>query len=197
MLPGIEFSGIDGTFLKHIEIDDDACVLLLVTRDGNNKLVVIAWVYCMSETKENYIYMAKYVKRMDYANDYLNRKKHLLYSDRMKGITHFEKEFVCGHAHCIWHIIKNMRRHCRQTRGARVGFHAEQVHQIQQAKTENEFKQKLSLLRRGFPEAANYLNALDHEKTFLYRLLEEGYTSHGHRTSNVVEIMNKVIKEAR
>ena len=78
-----------------------------------------------------------------------------------------------------------------------MGFHAEQVHQIQQAKTENEFKQKLSLLRRGFPEAAKYLNALDHEKTFLYRLLEEGYTSHGHRTSNVVEIMNKVIKEAR
>ena len=56
----------------------------------------------------------------------------------------------------------------------------------------------MELLKRACPAAAEYLNKhCEPNKTFLYRILEEGYTTHGHKTSNIVEIMNSVIGEAR
>lgn len=196
MFAGIEFSGVDGTFLKHIHLRG-ACLLLLVTRDGNNKLVVIGWCYCLGETAKNYAYMAKHLKTMGHAAEYMNRDKHLLYSDRMKGIKHFEKHFKCGHANCIVHIVKNVRTHCGLIPGARSDVPEDVIHQIQQAPTEEEFKKKLRYFARGFPAAATYLNALTHAKVFLYAIVEAGYATHGHRTSNLVEIMNNVLKYAR
>ena len=195
---GIEFSGIDGTFLKHIHLRE-SCLMLLVTRDGNNKLLVIAWCYCLGETSKskNYEYMTKHLKTMDHASEYMNRVKHLLYSDRQKGIPHFEKHFNCGHAHCIVHIIKNVRDHCIKLPGARQNFHEDQIHHIQQAPTEEEFKARLSVFASGYPAAAKYLDDLDHEKVFLYAIVDSGYATHGHRTSNLVEIMNNVLKYAR
>ena len=144
---GIEFSGVDGTFLKHIHLDK-ACLLLLVTRDGNNKLVVIAWVYCLSETSKNYQYMAKHLKLMGFAAEYMSRARHLLYSDRMKGIIHFEKEFACGHANCIVHIIKNLRQHLKTIPGARMNFHEDMVHRIQQASTQADYAKFIARFRR-------------------------------------------------
>ena len=56
----------------------------------------------------------------------------------------------------------------------------------------------MELLKGAYPAAAEYLNKhCEPNKTFLYRILEEGYTTHGHKTSNIVEIMNSVIGEAR
>ena len=196
MFVGIEFSGIDGTFLKHIHLRE-SCLLLLVTRDGNNKLLVIAWCYCLGETSPNYEYMAEHLKTMGHAMEYMNRAKQLLYSDRMKGIKHFEKHFLCGHANCIVHIIKNTRDHCIKIPGARHNFHADQIHYIQQAPTEEEFKERLRVFENGYPAAAQYLNDLEHEKVFLYGIMNAGYATHGHRTSNLVEIMNNVLKYAR
>lgn len=193
---GIEFSGVDGTFLKHVFLKK-GCLLLLVTRDGNNKLLIIAWVFCLAETRKNYEYMVKHLKRLGYAAEYMNRKKHLLYSDRLKGIVHFEKAFTCGHAHCLVHIIKNCRTHVGKITGANANFHADPIHDIQQAISEKEFRRLLNKFRRGYPEAAQYLDDLPHEKVFTYALIKKGYTTHGHRTSNVAEIMNSVFKEAR
>ena len=44
---------------------------------------------------------------------------------------------------------------------------------------------------------ANYFDALNHEKVFLYAVLESGRTTYGHCTSNIVEITNNVVGEAR
>ena len=45
--------------------------------------------------------------------------------------------------------------------------------------------------------AANYFDALNHEKVFLYAVLQSGRTTYGHCTSNVVEVTNNVVGEAR
>ena len=63
--------------------------------------------------------------------------------------------------------------------------------------TRAKYEQELDLFRRGYPEAASYLDKLDHSKTFLYDILKTGYTSHGHKTSNISEILNNVIRHAR
>ena len=134
---------------------------------------------------------------MGHATEYMNRDKHLLYSDRNKGIKHFEKHFKCGHTNCIAHLIKNVRRHCGEIPGARTNFHEDQVHQIQQAPTKEEFQEKLRLFGCGYPAAAEYLNDLEHKSVFAYAIVNEGYATHGHRTSNIAEIMNNVLKYAR
>ena len=196
MLAGIEFSGVDGTFLKHIHLRK-ACLLLLVTRDGNNKLVVIAWCYCLAETSKNYEYMAKRLRTMGHATEYMDRATHLLYSDRMKGIIHFEKHFKCGHANCIVHICKNVIKHCSKIPGARTRNPADPIHEIQQAPNKEECEKKLQKFERSFPDAAAYLRNLDPKKVFKYALVDAGYSTHGHRTSNLVEIINNVVKTAR
>lgn len=128
---------------------------------------------------------------------YLDRAEQLLYSDRHKGIPHFEKHFKCGQANCIIHIIKNIRTKLRKTPGARVGFAKEQVFDIQKADTLTEFNKVMARLRVNYPEAAEYLSQVDADKTFTYALIKGGYSNHGHMTSNLVEIVNAVLKEAR
>ena len=151
----------------------------------------------MSETASNYRYMAKHVKTMGHAVEYFNRPRHLLYSDRAKGIAHFESQFGGAHAHCLAHIVKNVRDHVRAIPAARKSFHEDQIHNIQQAPTEEEFRTLLNRFARGFPHAAQYLDSLPHEKVFSYRFVRAGYATHGHRTSNIVAIMNNVLKQVR
>ena len=56
----------------------------------------------------------------------------------------------------------------------------------------------MNIIKSSYPEVAEYLQTkCKPEKTFLYSILEQGYTTHGHNTSNIVEIMNNVIGDAR
>jgi len=116
---GIEFSGVDGTFFRHVYFHN-GCLLLLVTRDGNNKLMVLCWVVCLKENTDNYLYMAEHAKKVKGLAEYLNRARHLLYSDRHKGIPGFEGQFKCGVANCIVHIVENVRDHIKKIKGAPV-----------------------------------------------------------------------------
>ena len=115
---GLEFSGIDGTFFKHVEYK--GVILILVTRDGNNKILLVAWVICTTEKGENYNYMAEKLKEMDGMGEYLNQPRHLMYSDRHKGIPAFEKHFSCGKANCIVHIVDNVRENVIKQAGSLV-----------------------------------------------------------------------------
>lgn len=170
--------------------------MLLVTRDGNNELVIIAWCTCLKENGDNYTYFAEHCKKAG-LSAYLDRAEQLLYSDRHKGIPMFEKLFKCGTANCVVHIIKNLRKHLRKTPGAAVGFHDDQIHNIQKAVTKREHLQELNRLRRNYPDAAEYVANLKPEKTFTYALVKLGYATHRHGTSNLVEILNSVLKIAR
>ena len=170
---------------------------MLVTRDGNNQLIILAWMVCLVENSKNYEYLALHCKKVSGLSDYLDRPQALLYSDRHKGIPAFEKVFQCGKANCIVHIIDNIRDACKKYPGANVGFHAEQIHKIQQCHTRKEYDRKLALFAKGYPECAAYVDALPHETTFLYAIMEAGFTTHGHRTSNIAEIVNNVLRDAR
>jgi len=79
-----------------------------------------------------------------------------------------------------------------------VGFHADQIHKIQKCDTKTKYDKELRLFARGYPEAARYLDEdCDHAKTFLYAILKDGFTTHGHVTSNIAEIINNIISDAR
>ena len=78
-----------------------------------------------------------------------------------------------------------------------ANFSDDQIIRIQKCRTRNEYEKELKLFQSAYPKAAEYLDGLTHEKTFLYSILAAGYTTHGHQTSNLVEITNKIIAEAR
>lgn len=170
-------------------------MLLLVTRDGNNQLVLLALCICLVENAANYSYFAVQCLASG-LGDYLNRKEQLLYSDRHKGIPSFEEQFECGTANCIQHIIENVRQHLRRTGAGAdaLRYSDKQVLRIQQAPTQLQYKKQLATLRRTSAKAAEYIDKLDHSKTFTYSLLDQGFANHGHCTSNIVEIMNSALK---
>ena len=110
----IEFSGVDETFFKHVIYK--GVVLILVTRDGNNQLLLVGWVVCTTEHADNYNYITLQLKEMAGVESYLNQRRHLVYSDRHKGIPALESHFTCRKAHCIVHIADNVREHAKKIR---------------------------------------------------------------------------------
>ena len=194
---GINFSGVDSTFTKHY-IFRQGQLMLLVTRDSNNQLLVLAWCTCLKENSANYRYFADHCKKAG-LDIYLNRKEQLLYSDRHKGIPAFEAEFLCGTANCIRHIIDNCRAAIKRSGGGpnALRFHDNQVLEVMKAPTRFDYDKALGRLAQTSRMAAEYIDDLPHEKTFTYKLVEEGYCTHGHCTSNLVEIMNGVWRPLR
>jgi len=106
---GIDFSGIDATFFTHF-IFYLGTLLILCTRDGNNKTLVLAWCVCVQENGANYHYFAKMCATVEGLEVYLTRATHILYSDRHKGIPYFERYFSGGgFANCLKHLMENCR----------------------------------------------------------------------------------------
>ena len=52
-------------------------------------------------------------------------------------------------------------------------------------------------MRKSFPKAAAYCEKLTANKTWLYAIIKDGFMTHGHKTSNIAEIVNNVLKEVR
>jgi hypothetical protein len=168
-------------------------LLILTTRDGDNRILPLAWVICLKENAPNYEYFAKHCKKVKGLQPYLDRAQHLLYSDRHKGIPAFQRCFKCGTADCVNHLLTNCRDHC-SSKGGKTGFHKNQIYDLQREFTLEGYQRALDKLSRGFPMAAEWFHKLVHKETFLYAILERGFTTHGHQTSNIAEIMNSVLK---
>ena len=192
---GLNFSGIDGTFFTHVEFRHGVA-LMLVTRDGNNQLVVLAFVICLVEDKANYIYFKEQIYQMPLLRKYLDRPHGLLYSDRQKGLPYFSSGFRNGKGDCIKHISDNTREHCRK-HGEPPAFHKNQIFAIQKCRTKKEFEEKMRVFSLRYPEAAAYLYNLQHDTTFLYKIIERGFTTFGHSTSNIAEVGNWVFQPQR
>ena len=75
---------------------------------------------CTTENADKYNYMTLQLKEMTGVEVDLNRRRHLVYGDRLKGIPAFESHFAYGKARCIVHIADNVREHVKKLSGAKV-----------------------------------------------------------------------------
>lgn len=190
---GINFSGVDGTFFLKKSFFRGGVILQLTTRDGNNQIMPLAWVIGKVENAPNYEYMAEHCLMVRGLAEYLNRHEHLVYADRHKGVPAFQNRFKSGSADCSEHLIKNCRYYCHRKKG-RSDFHRNQIYRIQKQHTRAGYVKHLASLANNYPEAAEYLNKIDHARWVLYAILETGRTTHFHATNNVAEIFNSVLK---
>ena len=57
---GMKFCAVDAAFSKHAQYRDGQ-LHVLTTRDGNNRVLVLAWALCETESAETYAWFAEQV----------------------------------------------------------------------------------------------------------------------------------------
>lgn len=189
---GLKFAAVDAAFSKH-SVYRDGFLHLLTTRDGNNKLLILAVAICETESASTYEWFAANCKAAGIGR-YLN-KDAVIFSDRQKGIEAFHDAFRAFVGRCFMHIVRNCRAHIR---GSGETFEDEVAWLLQKAKTEAEYNVHLTTLRAQSPMAAEYFDNIAHpEQVFQYLFNQRNVPTHGHKTSNIVESTNGVFVTAR
>ena len=107
---GMKFCGLDAAHSMH-SVFRQGYHTFLTTRDGNNKILPLAWAICETESKETYTFFGDEVHAAGLGR-YLGHKT-VVYSDRQKGIEYFFTHFRAYVAKCLVHILKNARQHLR------------------------------------------------------------------------------------
>jgi len=166
---------------------------LLTTRDGNNKVLVLAVAVCETESGDTYEWFAR--QCIDAGIDRYLNKDAIIFSDRQKGLENFHRAFRAMVGRCFQHIIKNCRK---AIKGSGQTFEDATAWLVQKAKTRADYEMALAKLRDQSASAADYFASLEHpEQVFQYLLNEKHARTHGHKTSNIVECANGVFVLAR
>ena len=189
---GLRFSAVDAAFSKH-PIYRQGYLHLLTTRDGNNRVMVLAWAICETESGDTYKWFAQQCRDAGLGT-YLNRG--IIYSDRQKGIEEFHAAFGAFIGKCFKHIIGNARKHIR---GTGETFEDASAWALQKAPTRPDYEAELEKVRAQSPIAAKYFDekCTPHEQVYQYAMNDKKYATHGFKTSQIVECANGVFAEAR
>ena len=184
---GLKFAAVDAAFSKH-SMYRDGCMHLLTTRDGDNKVLILAVAVCETESGDTYEWFAQQCIAAGMGR-YLN-KDSIIYSDRQKGLRSFHEAFNALVGRCFQHIIKNCRK---ALKGTGQTFVDATAWLVQKVKTRVAHVKALTNLRSQSPRAAEYFEAIEHpEEVFQYLLNDKAVPTHGHKTSNIVECANGV-----
>ncbi|CAI5479649.1 unnamed protein product [Closterium sp. Yama58-4] len=98
----------DGT---HLISAQKAVLLVAVTLDGNQKVLLLAWGLVESENKESWTWFLKHF--IDGCPEWTQRKHASIISDRDKGLVPAAREVMPSHIphyFCAWHLEQNLRR---------------------------------------------------------------------------------------
>ncbi len=191
---GMRFCAVDAAHSKHT-IYRQGLLHLLTTRDGDNRVLVLCWAHCETESSDTYKYFSEKVWEAGLGR-YLG-KGTTIFSDRQKGLVAFFTKFKDAHeGKCFNHLIGNARDHIK---GSGTSFEDATAWTLQKARTAQEYQERLAVLATECPMAANYFDKLtgDHVHTMQYAMNEAQVSTHGHKTSNIVECANGVFVDAR
>ena len=155
---GIKFSAIYACHLRHV-IYHSGRLHLLTTRDGNNKIVVLAWCYAETESADTYTYFAEQCHLAGLSR-YLSESG-IVFSDRQKGIQRFHDRFNSKVDKCFVHIIRNAIQKCR---GTGTGLPEGLAWDLQKAETRALYDSALQTLRQVCPVAARYFDNIDNHE---------------------------------
>ena len=189
LMVGIGVSAVDACVLKHTQYRSGQ-LHIISTKDGDNRLLPIAWCVCDTESGDSYQYFADKCREGGLAQ-YLDREGSVIYSDRGKGVPTFCRAFPNATAsNCFFHLLKNVRSYCKENH-ARGRWADSAAWAMQNAETRSEYEEALDHLRERCETAADYLDGLDHTKTFHYAI-RQTHSLVGVKTNNLVEQVNAV-----
>ena len=183
---GMKFAAVDAAFSKH-HIYRDGALHILTARDGNNKIMPLAWAMCETESGHTYTWFAQ--KCHDCGLSPFLNKEAVIFSDRHKGLPKFFESFRAYACSCFHHLIGNTRKTERKSNRK---FSLTTIWLVQKAETRAEYDVRLAALHDESPAAAAYVDALDHGLTFQYVWNEKHLGTHDFKTSQIVECNNGV-----
>jgi len=174
-----KFMALDGIFLKARFVQT---LLLAVGIDANGKSLILAWAVVESENTASWTWFLENLKCV-----ILQSVLMTLISDRDRGLL--AADTVMGNqvtrAICCFHLSQNFK----QFRGL-----DDQFWPIANAKTTQEYNTQLEIIRQQNPTAANYLQRINPALWVTAFFPGQNY---GHKTSNIVESMNHLLKSER
>ena len=170
---------VDGTFLQARFVQT---LLLAVGIDTNGNILLLAWGIVESENESSWRYFLEHLRKAIPESESMT-----LISDRDKGLLAADAVMGNGvaRAFCCFHLKENFCK--RFARGLEPYFW-----RIAHARTSDSLEEALSILRNLSPAAADYLINID--KALWVTAFFPG-SCYGHKTSNIVESMNKVLKQ--
>jgi len=176
-----KFMAVDSTFLKARFIQT---LLLAVGIDGNGNILLLAWGIVEGENASSWRYFLGHLRRAIPESESMT-----LISDHDKGLLAADEIMGDGvaRAFCCFHLKENFCK--RFTRGLEPHFW-----QIAHSKTSDSYEAAINSLRDLSTAAADYLTIID--KALWVTAFFPGQC-YGHKTSNIVESMNKVLKQER
>jgi len=170
---------LDGTFLKARFVQT---LLLAVGIDENGKSLILAWAVVESENTASWTWFLENLKRAIPQSLSMT-----LISDRDKGLL--AADTVMGNqvtrGICCFHLSQNFK----QFRGLEDLFWP-----IANAKTTEDYDTQLETIRQQNPAAADYLQSINPALWVTAFFPGQNY---GHKTSNIVESMNRLLKSER
>lgn len=164
---GMGFSAVDATGCKHLQYRNGT-IHMITTRDGDNKLIPVAWSFSQGESGDSYEFFARSCVEFG-LGEYLNQDYSCLFSDRDKGVPTFHLAFEgCYNARCFLHIIKNCRKYLRQKKSGHK-ISDEHAWMLQRAKTREEWECVLLGINAVAPLAAEYFrDRVHHPHAYRY-----------------------------
>ena len=174
---GMKVSAVDACHSKHVQYLDGR-LHILMTYDGNNQILPMAWMWAETESGDTYEWFAEQCLASGCAR-YLN-KASVVFSDRQKGIDKFTDAFHAVALKCFWHVLKNCKENIK---GCGKTFDVTLTWELQRAPTRQAFVDTLQLLKAQCPSAARYLDDQDHDSMYQYAFNEKGYGTHNFKAS--------------
>ncbi|CAI5993235.1 unnamed protein product [Closterium sp. NIES-64] len=138
---------LDGT---HLISAQKAVLLIAVTIDGNQEILLLAWALVESENKDAWTWFLKLF--LEGFPEWARRDDASIISDRDKGLVPAAREVMPSHIphyFCAWHLEQNLKRFGK----AATAF----FWRLVKCRSETKWVALVGAARRDFPDMAAYL----------------------------------------
>ena len=153
---GLKFMAVDACFFKHKTFNRYK-LLVLVTRDSNNEVLLLAVAIVPAEDGEQYTWFGQQCNNTPDLAEYM--KDGVIYSDIHGGIPYFVEEFEnLHHCHCFFHVLGACRVHLKTHHRQQRHFEDEDAWRVQKAQTRELYVVALAQLRFKNSAVSYYLN---------------------------------------
>jgi hypothetical protein len=180
----------DGTFTKSGVFNH--IVLLAVTHDGNNELVLLAYAICDVENEDNWTWFGEQIAQN------FERAKAIV-ADYDKGIQSCAFQAIVSRmgtkfSRCVRHMIANARDHGVKHKIPDVVTDA--VYELAKCRTREAYQKCFLKLRDIDEDVALWFDERK-DQFASYLFLEEEKPRYGKQLNNAAEQMNSVIRDPR
>ncbi|CAI5991298.1 unnamed protein product [Closterium sp. NIES-64] len=138
---------LDGT---HLISAQKSVLLIAVTIDGNQEILLLAWALVESENKDAWTWFLKLF--LEGFPEWAHRDDASIISDRDKGLVPAAREVMpihIPHYFCAWHLEQNLKRFGK----AATAF----FWRLVKCRSETKWVALVGAARRDFPDMAAYL----------------------------------------